>query len=638
MCGIAGIIGNKVEVSKLEFLTDKLKHRGPDETNVWISENRTIGLGHQRLSILDLSPTGSQPMKSSNHELIIVFNGEIFNFIELQQELEAYGYKFESKSDTEVVLAAYDKWGEQMLNKFNGMWAMAIANTKTDELFFARDRFGIKPFYYAQTDTELLFASEVQALHKYLGNQWPLNSNVINDILNGGFINHGTSETYLQNVNSLPAGHFALYKNGSLTINKWYTLEKRDVSQHRKNQAEELRSLIADACRLRLRSDVPIATCLSGGVDSTTITAFIQQPGITDNARFTHYTHRAFNLSLPNSEIDESKTAQDFIKQINGKLDIVNLSTIDPIKLESVMRKMDGPMHALAFYPIYMLYENIKGQGIKVTLDGQGPDEMLGGYSPVFEAFKTAAVLWDPFWFNDIYKTYSAQGELTYSSAKRAVKNELKRFLQYKKIQADQRVKWPIKYVLSKFGLYSFQKNKKERPIILQPAIKESYHKLPIDIELFKQFFQAPLPGILNQFDRCSMANGVECRMPFMDYRIVEFVFSLPPRSKIGGGYTKRILREAIENIVPDSIRLKKEKIGFNAPMIEWFRGPLKNWLIEISQSQEFIENSYFSSEEIKTKLYNFIESDKPTWGDAWKLWPYFHFAWWLKYIQSWEE
>jgi len=635
MCGISGIIGENIQEEKLTLLNSHLKHRGPDATHQWISERKTIGLAHQRLSILDLSELATQPMHSADKNYVIVFNGEIFNFIEIREELISKGYSFKTESDTEVILAAYDCWQEEMLNKFNGMWAFVLADLKRDLVFLARDRFGIKPFYYIQNDGTFIFASEVQAIHKYLGKKWPLNKKVIYSLMYGSFDHHGTAETYLEQVYSLPSGHCALLDQNKLRIKKWYTLPRQDVPKSRKEQTQILKQLITDACKLRLRSDVPIGTCLSGGVDSTTITAFIQN--INESDRFSNFSHRSFNLAFPKAEIDESEAALQFTKQLNGHLDLVKLENVDPQKLENVMKKMDGPMHSLAFYPIYLLYEYIQSQQIKVTLDGQGPDEMLGGYRPVFEAMRTASALADPIWFYDIMRIYSSQGEFKYGSARRYVKLEFRRFLQYKYVQYKQALKKPVKILLSAVGLYN------HRPLSSSKSVNSlhsfpSHIYLPIDKEFFNEFFMAPLPGILHQFDRCSMANGVECRMPFMDYRIVEFIFSLHPRSKIGGGYTKRILRDAIQGVVPDSIRLNKTKIGFNAPMIEWFRGSLKYWLIELSNSNEFLNNPYFDGKEIQIKLQSFLNTNTPTWEDAWKLWPYFHLAWWLKYVQSWDN
>ena len=631
MCGIAGIyhfIDLPINENDINLMVHSLRHRGPDGEGTWYNDRKNIALGHTRLSILDLSSAGKQPMNYLNNRYYITLNGEIFNFIELKEELKNLNHHFKTESDTEVVLAAYHEWGEKMLSKFNGMWAFAIYDTLNNSIFISRDRFGVKPLYYYQNHEKILFASEVQAIHKVLGNQHPLDELVIKDVAKGSFYNHGTERTYLKDVYSLPGGYNLSIKNNQISINQWYSLKKVNVPKKFKKQATALKELISDACRLRLRSDDANGTCLSGGVDSGSITALINNFNQTNESRFNNYTHRGFCASFPNSPIDEKEAAQTLADKLGSKLDIVSITPPTKEELELAMFQCDGPMHALAFFPIWQLSKYIKAQGISVTLDGQGPDEMLGGYRPLEEALMAAIQLKKPFWFYDVYQTYAAQGETSQFSSKQYAKEILHNTIAFYTCKPKIKIRQFARKLL-----------KKNIPPIstppadyLNPVKKTEAYNNALDNSLFEQFFQAPLPGILNQYDRCSMAHGVECRMPFMDYRVVEFIFSLPVDSKVGGGYTKKVLREAVKDILPDETRLNKFKIGFNAPIVDWFKGPLKDFMLELMTSEEFASSLFFDGKTILANYKHFLDSENPHWNEAWQFWPPVHLTWWLKH------
>ena len=631
MCGIAGIIhftNQRIDAQHTALLVDSLKHRGPDGDGVWYNESQRVAMCHTRLSVLDLSSSGKQPMLSSDGRYVIVLNGEIYNFIEIREELKLKNYNFHSETDTEVLLAAYHEWGEKMLDRFNGMWSFAIYDSINDTVFLSRDRFGVKPLYYYRDTDRMIFASEVQAIHKVLGNKHPQDDEVIKDIVHGGFLSHGTERTYLKDVFSLPGGYNLIVQNKLCKKQQWYALKKIRVPEKFKQQVAELRGLLSDACKLRLRSDVAIGTCLSGGVDSGSITALVNHFNFKEENRFNNYTHRGFCASFPNSSIDEKDQAALLADKLGSRLDIVDVNPPTSDELKEAMGECDGPMHSLAFFPIWSLYRYIKSQGITVTLDGQGPDEMLGGYRPIKEALHAAIELRKPFWFWDIYKTYSAQGETKHFSSKKYAK----KVLSWVKGEQIQRIKsFLTKYFLKRKADFYLPLVSAEH--LLSPVRKADVQMNAFDIELYNEFFVAPLPGILQQYDRCSMSHGVECRMPFMDYRVVEFIFSLPVESKVGGGYTKRILREAMQGLMPDEIRLNKLKIGFNAPIVEWFKAPLKEFMLEVMNSEEFLNSNYFDGEAIRNNYLNFLKIENPDWNMAWQFWPPVHLAWWLKNI-----
>lgn len=620
MCGIAGILmqnGASPDPGRIELLSHALQHRGPDGTGTWSSANKSCVLIHRRLSILDLSEAASQPMTSRDGRYVAIFNGEMYNFIEVRSELQAKGYSFTTESDTEVILAAYHEWGEEMLPRFNGMWALAIYDRQEEVLFLSRDRFGVKPLYYYADDHSFIFASEIQAIHKALGKNAAPDEEVLTDLAKASFAFHGTERTYLKNVLSLPGGYNLVISKAGKKITKWYHLRLRKVPATLHEQAAELRELLISACKLRLRSDVPVATCLSGGVDSGSITALIHSSHVdTGDERFRHYAHESFLASFPGTAIDERREAEQLAKAVGNKLRVIEILSPEIHELEKAMDGCDGPMHALAFYPISKLYEFIRSNGIKVTIDGQGPDEMMGGYRPLRHALEAAFKKKDLRWAADVYRTYAAQGENEYFSSKNFARQTLKQL-------GKDRLKG-IAGAGKKTSLYNFHPS-------LQPVRNEPLFDNALDQNQYYEFFYKPLPAILQQFDRCSMASGVECRMPFMDYRVVEFIFSLPPDSKVGGGYTKRVLREAMKNILPDSTRLNKQKVGFNAPVVDWFRGGLKEFMSDVIHSSSFQSAPYFDGKKLSLDFDRFLASPTPDFREAFNFWAPVHIEWWRK-------
>lgn len=620
MCGIAGIYkqSSKIIQGDIDALTDYLQHRGPDGRGTWFNASQHLALGHRRLSILDLSDAGQQPMQSENGHQVIALNGEIYNFIEIREELKTLGYQFTSETDTEVVLLAYDAWGLQMLDKFNGMWAFAIYDVDKEQLILSRDRFGIKPLYYYWDGYELAFASEVQALHKYLGQRATVNETTIKDILAFNQNYHGTERTYLNEVKSLKAGSNLILKNGNIHLKCWYQLKRVEVPKTFKKQAKELKVLLTDAIKLRLRSDVPVGTCLSGGIDSGTISSLISTFNVNADVRFSNFTHRSFCAGFPGVEFDETFEAKRLAKQLNIDLDIEVVHAPKIAYLEKAIAATDGPMPAFAFYPIWQLYGHIKTQGITVTLDGQGADEMLGGYYLGYEAMKGAMELGNLYWLYDVKRTYGA----LHPKAKTWVGDHFKYVRQERIVKLKQAIKWPIKKLLSLIGLYEFKKKDIKAP--------NSVHRNSFEEALYQQFFKSPLPFLLHQYDRASMANGIECRMPFMDYRVVEYIFSLPSPSKVGGGYTKRVLRAAVKGILPDETRLNKHKTGFNAPTAEWFQTDLKDWFFEQLNAPAFLNNPYFDGRQIAEEFKAIINTPRAD-QYKWKFWAYIHVAHWLR-------
>lgn len=612
MCGIAGSVSLEVGIEAKTPVAEMLAsliHRGPDGQGQYASPDGRCSLGHTRLSILDLSDAGTQPMLSPDGRFSLSYNGEVYNYVEIRTELEREGFYFRSGSDTEVLLAAFQKWGADALSRFNGMWAFLVYDNQTRRLFGARDRFGVKPLYYHRSAERLIVASEVQALHAVLGASHPLNESVVRTLASGSFDSHGTEETYLQGVKALPAGHFFELDLGrrSFEVKSWYRLAEVTVPSTYREQVEALRELVRDACRLRLRSDVEVATCLSGGVDSGAVTATIAE--LARQTQDNTFKHRAFCASFPGTPIDEKDQALRLAQQLGVKLNVLEILPPSPSDLEFAISQCDGPMHALAFFPIWSLYRFIKQSGISVTMDGQGPDEMLGGYRPLQEGLMAARELGDWWWYFDLYRTYAGQGETPQFSSKAFAR----------KVLAQDLWRGPSARAL-------------------REGRGDARFGNSLDESLFRQFHRSPLPGILQQYDRCSMASGVECRMPFMDYRIVEFVFSLDPRAKVGHGFTKRILRDAMRGIVPNETLDNRTKVGFNAPIVDWFRGGLREWMTGIIESKEFRESAYFDGAALQERFREFMSRPDPGWNEAWPFWPAVHLTYWtsnLKHLSA---
>ena len=594
MCGIYGIYSREFlgesKLRRVHDIGDVLKHRGPDGEGFWYKDN--IALGHRRLSIIDVTDSGVQPMHYKKGRYTIAYNGEIYNFIELRNKLKQEGYVFNSNTDTEVIIAAYDFWGENCLDKFNGMWAFSLWDSKEKILLLSKDRFGVKPLYYSQEGNDIVFASEVKGIHSWLGKKAKNNNKILSEISSGSRVHHGTSETHLENVCSLPAGHNLIIRDGKFSVYKWYSLKSVNISDNLQDQADEFRSIFIDACNIRLRSDVSVASCLSGGVDSSSIVSTIHKKlGVKNHERRSNDYHKAYTMSFKNTHIDEGIAARALADELGIDLNVIEMTAPSIDGLEKALVAMDGPMPNLAFYPIYELYSFINKDKVKVTLDGMGPDEMLGGYFPLRDALKASFENKDPIWAFDVFKTYRSVGESKFRSSKRESSHILLNLL----LDSASRL---VKNTSSELG-----DNPKDYSISA-PSGLDSFQG-----HLFNSFFQNTLPMLLNQYDRCSMANSIESRMPFLDYRLVEYIFSLPNSSKVGGGYTKRILREAMKGVAPQRTLTDKLKLGFHPPQTEWFNDSMRKWVLEIATDRTFVESTLFNGKKIRDNIINFNDN-----------------------------
>jgi asparagine synthase (glutamine-hydrolysing) len=572
MCGIIGILKRKetnVAIEDLEVMLDKIKHRGPDSKGIYIHEN--LGLGHTRLSIIDTSHLADQPFYYKD-QLVLVFNGAIYNFIELKEELTALGYSFTTSSDTEVLLFSYLHWGEDCVKKFNGMWAFAIHDKYKNKLFCSRDHFGIKPFFYSLDDDTFIFSSEIKPI-LCIKEIKKANLKAVLHYLtfkNSDYRN----QSFFENIVKLEPSHnlsFDLVKN-EVSIYKYY--EIAFMEEISKLSLEDTTAIIdaefKRAIKIRLRSDLKIGSSLSGGLDSSYIAkeVFLNQKENKSLQDFTTVT-----VGSLNQKNDETHYAKIVAEKLN-----INNTTITPSQddfkdlLENVIYSQEEPFAGKSVHMQNFLMREVNRLGIKVLLSGQGADEVFLGYNFYISAY-----------FN---KTS---------------------FLEYIKFIYELRKNNKISFfVLLKSNLY-YSKFVSRIDFITIKEITNSFNNF---FELQKnEIFVNSLPEMLKWEDKNAMAYGVESRLPYLDHKLVELCLSINPKYKIAKGWTKYIIRKNIEHDLPQEIVWRKNKIGFEPPFEEWW--PTEQKIIDkINNSpiiQELFDKKFkkFTDREFEWRLYN---------------------------------
>lgn len=636
MCGIVGIWHfdkRTLHREKLKSFADSLSHRGPDDGSYWIDNTATFGLGYRRLSILDLSPAGNQPMTYANARYKIVYNGEVFNFLELKRELEEKSYRFTTTSDTEVILAAYDCWGKDCLSKFNGMWAFAIWDETKQSLFIARDHFGIKPlFYLFNAGNIFAFASETYAFKFLDGFKRQFDKKKLAYNIADSFCLEAHGHTIFENLFQVLPGHYMEIQADTSAIKQkrwWNTLAS--IVQVKSDYSEQVscfRELFFDSIRLRLRSDVPIASALSGGLDSSSVycSIFHVMNGKTMPERTPDNWQQAFVATFPGTSIDEKAYAEEVIQFTNGKVeyiepDFTNLA--EKIKQETLL------FDSIYLTPILALsevYRAMHQQKFKVSMDGHGVDEMLFGYPSMLEAVlksrHNGSVQIDKDLLETILQMYfpeergGIKTNLTMRPSDQGVST----------IKKIGRMVIPagIQRLMNRAGLsgHPFGLINKERLPSLSDAPYETATMSNENRIAFEAFHTNMLPTILRNCDRISMQQSMEIRMPFIDHRIVSFIFSLPFRSKTADGFSKRIVRDAMKNYIPECIRTRKGKIGFNAPMPEWFSGKLSEFILDEISSASFLQSDVWNGKWVKAFAEGRIKNRSWTWDDCMAFWP----------------
>ena len=607
MCAIAGLLASRSELLRpIARMTALMGHRGPDDEGFLLAgpkgtrgfhaattgnigdsddSDRWLALAHRRLSILDLSPLGHQPM-SYQGRYWIVYNGEVYNYLELREELVKAGHRFRSQCDTEAILAAYAQWGSDCFSRFNGMWAMAIYDAQTFQLVLSRDRFGIKPLYYWSQEDQFAFASEIKAFTALSNWRARVNGQAVHDFLLSGLQDHST-ETMFADVWQLEPGCFirldcaAWINQRSAPVRsrsagawpaggnhrwraeivRWYQIRPQVFDGTLEEAARRFRELLLDAVRLRLRSDVPVGSCLSGGLDSSSIVCATHQ---LLSAQASHFVHKTFSACSEIKRFDE----RDYIEYVVRATAVEKYFVFPSLKglfneLDRIIWHQDEPFAGTSVYAQWCVFQEAAAAQIKVMLDGQGADELLCGYGDFFRALLCGLVrsgrlmlAWQ--------ESLASRGNCTraLSGLIRATADALIPVSAQALFRQLRRNRQPPAWLNRSILNASF-------PGRLSARFRQYRSAREMSLELLTG---AHLQMLLHWEDRNSMAHSLESRVPFLDYRLVEFATGLPDHYKIRAGTTKAVLRQGMMDLVPGQVLQRQDKMGFVTPEEVWAR------------------------------------------------------------------
>lgn len=572
MCGIAGILSfdqRAVTHQELKLMTDAIAHRGPDGEGQWFSEGNRAGLGHRRLSIIDLSDAAAQPMKHVSGRYTITFNGEIYNYVELKKELEKKGIVFLTSSDTEVLLALYAFYGEDCLQQLDGMFAFVIWDEQEKTLFAARDRFGEKPFFYARHENRFLFASEMKSLfaagcpreysqkrlHYYLA------YNLYQDP-------GDASSTFYNHILQLPPAHrMKVDRNGKISVTRYWALDvQTEKPVALKGASEQFDALLKESITRRLRSDVAVGSSLSGGLDSSTIVLLI------DRMKQSGQKQKTFSARFRNFSRDEG----DYIREVLQKAASVEGFETWPDQqlldeLDTIWYHQEEPFGSASIVAQWAVMRLARENGVTVLLDGQGADEILGGYRPFFEPF-----------LNSLYAKRSPD----FSREKQALADN-QGFRYAPARSTELMLRYPRSFRFASSVKAALQPWKKKSKTAAKGIYSDDFYaqvrefRSPFegeyndDVKKLQQRIieRAGFIPLLRYADRNSMAHSRELRLPFLSHRLVEFCMALPDQLKVHDGWTKYLMRETYKELLPEKICWRKDKVGFEAPQSEWLKG-----------------------------------------------------------------
>ncbi|MEZ4877619.1 MAG: asparagine synthase (glutamine-hydrolyzing) [Flavobacterium sp.] len=555
MCGILGIIGFNANKQRIINMLKSQSHRGPDFSDYYLEEGK-IALGHNRLSIIDLSNNANQPFFSECGNFIVVFNGEIYNYLELKSELRLK-YFFRTQSDTEVLLNAYLEWGEDCLDKLNGMFSFAIWNKNNQTLFAARDRFGVKPFYYYIDSKNFYFASEINTIFEAGVSKLPNNEVWLNFFSDGSY--GLPNETFWKDIKQLEAGHFLTIKTNHLQIKKWYHFEERieKLQNHfEPNEEEYITNLLLNAINLRFRADVPVGFNLSGGLDSSTLLALIDQQNIDKSAV------EAFTFITNDDRYDELPWVKSMLENKPYALNICSLDSKEVPKLASEIAKNQlEPYGGIPTIAYSKIFQSASKKGIKVLLDGQESDEAWAGY--------------------DYYTNNS------------------------------QNIIQGINSSPFRTNVLDLEFSKKYSKIIYNKPFKNDLLNLQ-----YRDLFQTKIPRALRFNDRISMMYGTELREPFLDYQLVEYVFSRPQNFKIREGIQKWMLRKIAEKFLQKNLVLAPKR-PLQTPQREWLSYDLKDWVS--SEIEVLKNNNWFDKKQLQLELDLFFKGNNQSSFHIWQ-------------------
>lgn len=569
MCGIAGIINKKaayIDHNEIQKMNNTMAHRGPDAEGIYIDGN--VGLGHRRLSIVDLSESGNQPMISYDEKYILVFNGEIYNYIELKEKLLHRGAHFTTETDTEVILEAYRYWGVNCTKRFNGMWSLALYDKEKKQIFLSRDRFGVKPLYIYESDDELIFASEIKCITAIRPEQKQVDIVQVARYL-AGYQEDMDEHTFYKNIHNFPRSHSMLYHihTHEKKCEKYWDINVRTLKRKWKcdDPYQKFVELLEDSIKIRLRADVKIGASLSGGLDSSTIV------GITSKKY--HTKINTFSSIYKEARCNEKEYIDCMNQYANAAPHYIYPDKSDDViqDMKRMMYYHDGPCFSASPYSGFCVYRGV-GDCVKVLLDGQGADELLGGYD---------------FFYNGKLKELLRQNTL------RSKIKAIRLIHSFQKMWMEQETFLDKDLLLKALGKTGYEVYKRKADAraaqkLADPPVKYQKRFAQIDLkikpwknhsitneldkELNEHLQYRTLPRILHDVDRNSMARSLEVRLPFLDYRLVEFTYTLSDEDKIHGHWTKYIMRKSCKKYLPEKICGRRNKIGFPAPFDQWLR------------------------------------------------------------------
>jgi len=612
VCGIVGFVAPQAKDHKrlLREMRDTLTHRGPDDYGEYFDE--FVALGHRRLTIIDLSPKGKNPIFSNDGRFVIVYNGEIFNYKEIREEI-GNRYAFKSATDTEVVLAAYAIWGATCVDKFVGMFSFAIWDKKDKSLFCARDRFGIKPYYYLEHQGGFYFASEIKSLF-HTGFRPKANYSTIYDYLKWGLYDHG-EETFFAGVKKLEPGHILTYKNGVKSIRKYWDLGDTNVEANIDlgKAADRVWELLNESVRLALRSDVPVGVNLSGGFDSSLLLALIDSH-VDKSSRL-----EGFTQDYRDEEFSERKWVVQMAKHTKRR---VSFNVMDDKRfvdsLPNMLWYQDEPYAGVPVASYIGLYQSTIRRNVKVLLDGNGIDEAFCGYRQYHNVYiKQLAEQNNPK-LNHAIDDYSREWNVGIDEARK---------IAFNNSDSGSRAlvaRDGTKAVEDSWLSHDFESNNiNPYPEFLQPYESKTKNAMYMDLRYLK------IPRALRFNDRISMAFSKELRVPFLDHRLIEFGMSIPDEVLLTGGRPKGLLRKISEGVVPDKVRLEAKR-SVQTPQSKWFGSTMRSYLGDILHSRSFQNRRIFDGERAVT-IFNGLEGK--ALKNSFPLWQAVHIEEWFSTI-----
>ena len=614
MCGIIGQISlNNQKIpylhKKLNYQSNLIKHRGPDGEGIWINKEKNIGFAHKRLAILDITEKGAQPMQSFDGN-VITFNGEIYNYLELKNQFNQL-WDFRSNSDTEVILALYSKYKEDCLDYLKGMFSFSIWDNRTKEIFCARDRFGMKPFYYMVRNNIFYFASEVKALLPFVG-EINTNKNSLSEYFTFQF--SIGEETLFENIKQLLPGHYLKIKNGNIEINKYWDVNYTiDFSFKKKFVEEKLEYLLKKSIKQHSNSDVPIGSYLSGGIDSSLIYAL--------SSSQKKFSRNGFNgRFIDEKGFDESFYAKEMTEKVNGTLFVKDINSSEFLEnISKIIYHLDYPVAGIGSFAQFMISKEASKYH-KVMLGGQGGDEIFGGYARYLIAY--------------LEQSLKAAIDGTYQNGKYVV--------DIKTIIPNLGILREYKPLLKKFWSKGLFEDMELRYFDLLNKSTDIKDKLILDnldfnkvFEKFKETFNSKenihhesyfdkmthfdfktlLPALLQVEDRMSMAHGLESRLPFLDHELVEFAAKIPANIKFEGGNLKKLIKDTFKDYLPESISKRRDKMGFPVPLNSWIKGDLKEFTYDTLNNMKNKNRDYINCNKIIENIESDNKFSRKIWG-----------------------